>query len=194
MCLGREQFHFTFAQNLFIDQSFSIFFPRTQRNSDICYILAERKHFKMCSVFPVGGVFVCVYVCVCVCVWGGGGIAEVLLMESYYEQMNFHSRIKEQKITRISEIGWHRVPDKRHKKAETKLLEHCMAWGISHAMNEGFLLVHNSRGSWKDNLVESHRKAADKCGYLVLWSEFNLKPMQLLQEWCHMIVFGLHKN
>ena len=69
LCLGREQFHFTFAQNLFIDQSFSIFLPRTQRNSDICYILAERKHFKMCSVFPVGGVFVCVYVCMC----GGGG-------------------------------------------------------------------------------------------------------------------------
>ena len=36
-------------------------------------------------------------------------------------------------------------------------------------------------------------KPVDKSGYLVLWSEFNQKPMQFLQEWCHMIVFGLSK-
>ena len=37
-------------------------------------------------------------------------------------------------------------------------------------------------------------KAVDKNGYLVLWSQFNQKPMQFLQEWCHMIVFGLSEN
>ncbi len=58
-------------------------------------------------------------------------------------------------------------------------------------MNEGFVLVHMHIGSGKeDKLVESRRKS----GYLVLWSEFNRKPMQFLREWCHMIVFGLSQN
>ena len=61
-------------------------------------------------------------------------------------------------------------------------------------MNEGFVLVHMHLESEKDNLVESRQKAVDKSGYLVLWSEFNRKSMQFLQEWCHMIVFGLSKN
>ena len=61
-------------------------------------------------------------------------------------------------------------------------------------MNEGFVLGHMHIESEKDNLVESRRKSVDKGGYLVLWSEFNRKPMQFLQKWCHMIVFGLSKN
>ena len=49
-------------------------------------------------------------------------------------------------------------------------------------MNEGFVLGHMHIESEKDNLVESRRKSVDKNGYLVLWSEFNRKPMQFLQE------------
>ena len=52
-------------------------------------------------------------------------------------------------------------------------------------MNEGFVLVHMHIESGKDNLVSD---------YLVLWSEFNRKSVQFLQEWCHMIVFGLSRN
>ena len=63
-------------------------------------------------------------------------------------------------------------------------------------MSEGFVLVHMHRESEKDNLVESRqkKKTVDKNGYLVLWSEFNQKPVQFLQGWCHIIVFGLSKN
>ena len=63
------------------------------------------------------------------------------------------------------------------------------------------MLVHMHIESEKDNLVESRqkkkkrkKKAVDKSGYLVLWSEFHRKPVQFLQEWCHMIVSGLSKN
>ena len=61
-------------------------------------------------------------------------------------------------------------------------------------MSEGFVLVHMHIESEKDNLVESRQKAVDKSGYLVLWSEFHRKPVQFLQEWCHMMVFELSKN
>ena len=61
-------------------------------------------------------------------------------------------------------------------------------------MKEGFVLVHMHIESEKDNLERAVKKAVDKSDYLVLWSEFNRKPMQFLQERCHMIVFGLSKN
>ena len=60
-------------------------------------------------------------------------------------------------------------------------------------MSEGFVLVHMHIESEKDNLV-AVKKAVDKSGCLVLWSEFHQKPVQFLQEWCHMIIFGLSKN
>ena len=53
-------------------------------------------------------------------------------------------------------------------------------------MSEGFVLVHMHIESEKDNLVESRqqqqqqKKAVDKSGYLVLWSEFHQKPVQFL--------------
>ena len=61
-------------------------------------------------------------------------------------------------------------------------------------MNEGFVLVHMHIGSGKHNLVESRRKSGRQKWLSCTWSEFNRKPMQVLQEWCHMIVFGLSKN
>ena len=61
-------------------------------------------------------------------------------------------------------------------------------------MSEGFMLVHMHIESEKDNLERAVKKAVDKSDYLVLWSKFNPKPVQFLQEWCHMIVFGLSKN
>ena len=60
-------------------------------------------------------------------------------------------------------------------------------------MSKCFVLVHMHIESEKDNLVESRQKSSRQKG-LVLWSEFNQKPVQFLQEWCHMIVFGLSKN
>ena len=81
-----------------------------------------------------------VYVCVC---GGGGGDAEVLLIESYYEQMSFHSRFKEYKNRRISEIGWQRVTDGRRKKAEATLLEHFRACYVRFATLRSF--SHNER-------------------------------------------------
>ena len=75
-------------------------------------------------------------------------------------------------------------------------------------MSEGFALVHMHIESEKDNLVESRQKSgrqkrlsctvvgisSEASAVLVLWSEFHRKPVQFLQEWCHMIVFGLSKN
>ena len=57
------------------------------------------------------------------------------------------------------------------------------------------MLVHMHIESEKDNLVQSRqKKGRQKWPYHVLWSEFHRKPVQFLQEWCHMIVFGLSKN
>ena len=46
------------------------------------------------------------------------------MAESYHEQVSFQFGFKQQKGTRISEIGWQRVPYRRYKKAEGMLPEH----------------------------------------------------------------------
>ena len=46
---------------------------------------------------------------------------EILLAESYPEQVSSESGFKQQKSRSISEIGWQRVPERRHKKAERRL-------------------------------------------------------------------------
>ena len=57
-------------------------------------------------------------------------------------------------------------------------------------INEGFVLVLRIGSGNEDELVESRRRS----GYFVLWSEFNRKPVQFLQEWCHMILCGFSEN
>ena len=49
---------------------------------------------------------------------GGGSRWGLKTAESCHEQVSFESGFKQRKGRRISEIGWHRVPDRRCKKAE----------------------------------------------------------------------------
>ena len=49
--------------------------------------------------------------------------SEILLAESYHEQVSFESGFKKRKGRRISEIGWQRVLDRKCKKAEGTLSE-----------------------------------------------------------------------